>query len=239
MDITVDEIDFSKYDAVIIPGSGGPRDGLSPINSLPEWVKKKLDLVAEKADQTMTPLVLLSAGTYHKAGPLDCNGRNFQESTAMSLYLEDRGVDMSRVVEENASYDTVGNAYFTRTMHTEIRGWCNLLVIVSEFHYQRAKLLFDWIFGLPGHQNIEYKLEYTYYPDNKLSCYQFIHARQQREKMNFEIMKIKIGKLNIANLSEFHRWMFGQHDLYRSNNRKNLVLVGRKSETDDLCLETY
>ena len=30
------------------------------------------------------------------------------------------GVDMSIVYEENASYDTIGNAYMARVMHTEV-----------------------------------------------------------------------------------------------------------------------
>ena len=235
MNLNIDKIQFSDYDAVIIPGSGGPRDGLSPIDSLPEWVRLRLDKVVECALDTKVPLILLSAGTYHKAGALDLNGRNFQESTAMSLYLEKKGVDMSRVFEENSSYDTVGNAFFSRVIHTETRGWSKLLVVMNEFHYQRVKFIFDWIFGLPGHSEMKYRLNYAFYPDSGLSSKSSIDARKERERLNLELMIERVGKLEVKNLLDLHRWLYSRHDLYRSSNRGDLVLKKRQRAPDNLC----
>ena len=68
-----------------------------------------------------------------------------------------------RVFVETTSYDTISNAFFTRTTMTDIhatnvdnardgemkteKSWRNILVVTNEFHIHRTKAIFDWIFG--------------------------------------------------------------------------------------------
>lgn len=242
MDLSKTWIDFSKYDAIVIPGAGGPRDGLDPLNSLPEWVERKLSSFAKQylEQQSATPIITLSAGTYHKPGSLDCNGRNFNEATGMTLYLEHLGVPIEQIYEELASYDTVGNAFFLRLIHTSIRNWNKLLIIVNQFHYPRLKLIFDWIFGISDNKQI-YHLEYSYYPDNLLKSQKIINARWVRECSSLVEMKQRIKNLKINNLLELHQWIFQSHDLYRAKNRKQLVMVPKKNELniDPDCIDSY
>jgi len=46
------------------------------------------------------------------------------------------------------SYDTIGNALFTRQMHTDVMNWRRLLILTSKFHMKRSKAIFDWVFSL-------------------------------------------------------------------------------------------
>jgi len=236
-----EKTDFSLYDAIVIPGCGGPRDGLDPVNSLPVWVRSKLDWFARQYDGSV-PVVLLSAGTFHKAGSLDVNGRNIQEATGMTLYLEQHGIDPSMIYEENASYDTVGNAFYLRAMHTDVRSWHRLLVVTNEFHEPRVKLTFDWVFGLPSTEGSEspYRLTYLAFPDDKITPYdRCINARRTREGESLARMQSRIGELDLKSLGQFHHWMFSEHDLYCAKNRKNLVLKKIEPAVDEECIKSY
>jgi hypothetical protein len=239
VDMITGPISFDHYDAIVIPGAGGPRDGLRPAETLPEWVAMKLDCFYDRwsVERPKTPTVVISAGTYHKAGALDANGRNSQESTSMTLYLEKRGFDLAQLYEENSSYDTVGNAFFLRAIHTDVRRWRRLLVIVNEFHLERLKLIFDWVFSLAPIQ--DYEISYAYLPDEKLGDNPAIRARIDRERQSFEAMRDRIDRLKLTTLSELHHWLHREHDLYSATNRKNLVLKKKPVLVSDDCLRSY
>jgi len=237
---------FQDYDAIIIPGAGGPRNGLDPMNSLPEWITRKLDLLCQVYNnECLVPILLLSAGTAHKAGELDINGRNSSESISMALYLETNGINPENMIIENTSFDTVGNAYFLRTMHTDIRNWKKLLVLVNEFHEPRLKLIFDWIFHLPNlneHQEnfAKYEIQTWVLPDSACSDSETLHSRFLKERESYLSMQQRINDLQLKNLSEFHAWLFREHNLYNTTNKKNLIL--RKNvlaSSDAKCINSY
>jgi hypothetical protein len=51
---------------------------------------------------------------------------------------------------KTASYDPIGNAYFSLVIHVPPRRFERLLVVTSEFHIRRTDTLFRWIYGLAG-----------------------------------------------------------------------------------------
>ena len=53
----------------------------------------------------------------------------------------------SRILAETCSYDTIGNAFFARTVHTDPRGLRRLLIVNSKFHMPRTEAIFRWVFG--------------------------------------------------------------------------------------------
>ena len=249
---------LNNYDAIVIPGAGGPRDGQQIIESLPVWITAKLDAcvslvssdkqtnLASPSPSLETPIVLLSAGTYHKTPVKDVNGRDVHESTAMSLYLQQKMLNPKFIYEENTSYDTVGNAYFLRAVHTDVREWHRLLVIVNEFHYPRLSLIFDWIFKLKNNSGTPaavYQIDYLIYPDKSLpiEIESQIKHRIIRERASYESMQKRINdsNVNITSFKEFHQWMFETHDNYRSSNKTNLVLKQIKTLDCSELMETY
>jgi uncharacterized SAM-binding protein YcdF (DUF218 family) len=98
-------------------------------------------------DDVTLPILCLSAGTAHMPQLLGQDGLPIWESTSCAGYLaEHHPLSSSSVYVETTSYDTIGNAYYARTSHTDITGWRNLLIVTNEFHMTRTKAIFDWIF---------------------------------------------------------------------------------------------
>ena len=193
------------YDAILILG-GGVREG----GELPPWVASRFELaLARRSGET---LVCLSAGTWHRQPPLE-NGFPISESVAGARYLMNRGVDAKQIRIENASYDTIGNAYFTKLLHVDPSGWQRLLVITSEFHMPRTRSIFDWVFGF---EKGRYKLEYAASPDPSVGI---VHKRRDKEKQ--ALAGLLETQRKILCLRELHEWVFTEHAAYSADGRRN------------------
>ena len=194
----------SLYNAVLIPG-GGIKQG----NDVPLWVKKRLDRAIEIHQDEY--IITLSAGTTHKPLPLDRDGFPVFESTAGAKYLIKKGVNPRQILCETCSYDTIGNAYFSKVIHVDPRGFRKLLIITSAFHMPRTRAIFEWVYGLPSPGNHVYELYFEAVPD---------------EGMDEELLKIKIKREEerlehvlrlqeeIRTFQQFHQWLFTVHGAY-------------------------
>ena len=212
-----------QYDAVLIPGGGLLADG-----TVPPWVEARLD-AAITAAGAETPIVALSAGTPHKPPPGDRQGFPIFESTAAADYLVSRGVEPLRVYVETASYDTVGNAWFARMVHTEPRGWRRLLVVISEFHMERTEVVFRWVFGLPPVDR-EYQLEFLATANEGLDE-AAVMGRMARERVSLAGLGPVIERLR--DIGAFHHWLFTEHGAYKGPRR------WVAADLDDSTLRTY
>ena len=72
------------------------------------------------------------------------------EATASAAVIIGEGVPAEDVFVETTSFDTIGNAFYSRNDHCSLAGWRRLLVITSEFHLARTKAIFDWVYGAAG-----------------------------------------------------------------------------------------
>jgi uncharacterized SAM-binding protein YcdF (DUF218 family) len=100
------------YDAILIPGGGVREGGL-----LPSWVRRRLDRALELHRGEF--VIALNAGTPHRPPPLDGNGFPIFESVAAARYLISAGILQELILTETHSYDTIGNAYFSRVIHAD------------------------------------------------------------------------------------------------------------------------
>ncbi|CAD7929223.1 unnamed protein product [Amoebophrya sp. A120] len=97
----------------------------------------------------------LSAGTPHLPMPIDpTTGKTLTESGAAAKYLvKKHNVSPDRILEEGASLDTIGNAYFLRVIHLEMllktHKLVTVVVFTSEFHMPRTKAIFEHVLKLP------------------------------------------------------------------------------------------
>ncbi|KAH9582301.1 protein of unknown function DUF218 [Trypanosoma melophagium] len=151
-------------------------------------------------------LVLLSAGTTHKPNYINHAGWPIGESTSGALYLlkkcKEAAVEMKKVsdekeeeataslllrlaphdiIRETSSLDTIGNAYFLRTVHADPAGWRRLHVVTSDFHLPRTRAVFEFIFAC---DKAVYDITYEGVPSKQANREQemAVHGRSCREK---------------------------------------------------------
>jgi hypothetical protein len=190
-------------DAILVPGGGVRSDG-----DLPIWVKLRLDKALEIG--TGVPIITLSAGTIHKAPPLQPNGWPVTDAVAMAQYLERREYPSSLIWPEAASHDTIGNAYFARLIHVQPAGLRKLLIITSEFHMPRTETIFRWIFSL-DQPCPAYSLEFCETPNLGMSQ-EILEARLRKEKLRIESLQAIVPRH--TTMASVHQWLFTEHSAY-------------------------
>ncbi len=194
---------MAHFDAILIPGGG-----LTSTGELTPFVKARLDRTIEHSADLYIPL---SAGTPHCPPPLDSLGYPIFEAIPAAQYLHARGIAAERIAVETCSYDTIGNAYFARTVHTDPRGLRRLLIVNSEFHMPRTEAIFRWIFGAEGNAGAAYELTFEATPNAGLSQ-ESLAARAVREAAS--LAEVRRLASELRTLAEIHRWMFTEHAAY-------------------------
>ena len=205
---SVNTVDNLNLDVVFILAGGFNNKGV--IN---EWVKRRLDYFIKlyNSSNSIKYVVCLGGGTYHKSPVLDKNNYVIHESTGLVKYLLDNGIPKNIIMREWFSYDTIANGYFSYINFTKIRNWKNILVITSDFHLERSKLIFEWIYSL---DNTKYNLNFIGVSDKGLDT-NIINSRRIREKNSIINLKKVISKIN--NLEELHIWFHNEHNCYNCN----------------------
>jgi hypothetical protein len=193
---------MADYDAVLIPG-GGVREG----GKLPPWVAARFDLALAICGNPF--LMPLSAGTMYRPPPLE---KRFpiSEAAAGARYLVERGVGPNRILIEACSYDTIGNAYFSRVVHVIPSRFQRVLVITSEFHMPRTEVVFRWVYSLNG-PGITCSVDFMSAADVGITK-DDLSVRIKKERASLEAFR---GLQNqITSLADLHQWLFTEHSAY-------------------------
>jgi len=66
---------------------------------------------------------------------------------AMARYAVEQGVPRNDIYIEDRSLDTVGQAYFVKRYVVIPNNWGDLVVVSSDWHMERVREIFDFIFG--------------------------------------------------------------------------------------------
>ncbi|ORC89886.1 putative GPI-anchored surface protein [Trypanosoma theileri] len=235
-------------------------------------------------------LVLLSAGTTHKPNYINHVGWPIGESTSGALYLlqkckerVDAMTTMKKgkvadekemaswltphdIIRETSSLDTIGNAYFLRTVHADPAGWRHLHVITSDFHLPRTRAVFEFIFAC---DKAVYNITYEGIPSAQRNKEQqiAIQGRSCKERNGLQAfyalvhdvfgVSCSFSSFNDNNnnnndnemamytrnagvtLQSVHEWLFTQHLAYCTHE----AMVVSSSTTDILMdaetLQTY
>ena len=112
--------------------------------------------------------------------------------------------------------DTIGNAFFVKLLLTDVRKWYNLIIITSDFHLDRTKEIFNFLYCK---LDSKYNLEYF---SSKDLPNELLNLRTTKEKSSLE--KFKRNIVHIKSLEEFHEWLFQTHECYKSNPKEKHVL---------------
>lgn len=206
---------MAQHEAILVLG-GGLTDAGTPH----PWVTERLRHAAAVREDAW--IICLSGFTPHKAPPHSPEGFPISESAASMAALVGMGVPAARIVSETASFDTIGNAYFARTIHTDVMGWSRLLVVTSKFHMPRTHAIFETLFKLPARDaaTSPYRLEFAETADAGIAADDFA-ARVAKEAQGLAQWKANCDRLHFRTLRDIHRWLFTEHDCYAAGRTPN------------------
>jgi uncharacterized SAM-binding protein YcdF (DUF218 family) len=204
----------ADYDAVLILGGGLHADGPPP------WAARRLaGALAVRAAQAAPPatrLVVLGGGTPHAPPILDSGGYVVHEAAAYAEALLAAGVRPDRILKETSSYDTVGNAYFSATIHAAPARWRRLAVVTSAFHAPRTAAIFDAVYELVGAAMFGdagyFQLDHRPVSDAGLFAPAVAAARAEKEAAAAAQWLVDVGKLE--SLAALHAWVHAEHRCY-------------------------
>ena len=128
--------------------------GLKNHNTLNDWVIDRLDLAYDIYSKTNVKIICMGGGTYHKPSIINEYGYTVHESTICADYLVELGVNPKDIYREWSSYDTIANGYFAFMNYIYPLKLKNILVITSEFHMERVKIIFNWINSISLNINV-------------------------------------------------------------------------------------
>ena len=149
------------YHAIIIPAGGQTPDGPPP------HVLARLERARKIWEMSPKPkpfIITTAWGTPHKPCPHDAAGFERHEAEDNARYLLEHGVAAASLLEESVSLETVGNAYFARVLHTDVRSLTRLAIVNNRFHMPRTRAVFGHVFSLPPHEGdpaAAYELEWV------------------------------------------------------------------------------
>lgn len=192
---------MSEFDAILIPGGG-----LTASGELLASVRPRLDRALAHSADFYVPL---SAGTPHLPPPLDRHGYPIFEAISAARYLNERGISRERILPEISSYDTIGNAFFARALHTDPRALRRLLVVNSDFHMPRTEAIFRWVFGAAPDRGYELTFESV---GNLGLSDESLTVRAERERASLDVVRDLASQ--ILTFADLHRWMYAKHRAY-------------------------
>src|SRR5580658_4023913 len=193
-----DSSSVPAFDAIVIPGGC-----LTDSGELAPYVVPRLDRALARSATYFIPS---SAATPHRPPPLNARGYPIYEALAAAHYLRGRGVPERRILTETFSYDTIGNAFFTRLVHAEPRGLRKLHVVTSRFHMPRTEAIFRWVFGVSPSGGYELSFEAA---ENAGISDEALEHRAAKERASLD--RVLALAQRIATLPQLHEWMYADH----------------------------
>ena len=240
-----------KTPLVLLQGNSGPGQdkvglvvlggGVTANGGVPEHTKLRLDKAISLLSAnpgTATFIITLSGGTPHKPNPTDSQGFPVTEAKAAAKHLLDRGVPASQILEEAFSLDTLGNAYFLRTMHAEAGKFTKLVIITNSWHMARTRAMFTRVFDLPARSSgraaigRRWTLEFVEVPSGLDPA--TLAAREEREKASLAAFERETSRKLGHSMQDLHHFMFQMHSDYASSR-----LTQPREPLDPKVLATY
>lgn len=219
------EINYNEIDGIFVLAGGIDKDG-----KCHDFVKDRLNIAWQIHKLNNKPIFCLGGGSYHISPILNKSGFIIHEATSCSEYLITLGVKSNMIYKEWSSYDTIANGFFAFTNFIVPSKLKNIILITSEFHMERSRIIFEWqkqIF------NKDINIIYESSNNNNLNKH-VLEARLEREKSSINNLKNTIiPKINSLEL--FHKWFYTEHRAYCCESE----LTPNCELKDDLIKKSY
>jgi uncharacterized SAM-binding protein YcdF (DUF218 family) len=173
---------------------------------------------------------IATTGKFSKRAFFDSRVTGYKtEAQVGKKYLEDTfGMDSRLVIYKNQSIDTIGNAFYVKKICIDPYGITKCRIITSEYHLERSKVIFDWVFG-PN-----YTLEYIGTEVN-LSKDERI-TRKRREDIFISYVKTYlVGSIAPRDDKEISKFLLNEHHGYCLTERSE-ALYNAELETASIIV---
>ncbi|KAF4678307.1 hypothetical protein FOL47_000036 [Perkinsus chesapeaki] len=216
------------FDLVIVLSGGLDANGEPH-----PWVLNRLDYAAEYFCNKTRYFLVTSRGTPHKPPPIDSRtGFPIDEALVGANYLNKvKGIPAEKILMDTWSLDTVGNAFFALVAHCQPRGFTRLVVITSEFHMDRSRVIFEHLrFAL---DMTDLTIRYISVPDVGMTD-DMLEARRLKERGSLATLRTEVLP-SIRTPEDVHRWVFENHKAYAFQS-KNVEDGGEEPDCKDAAL---
>ncbi|GAX74707.1 hypothetical protein CEUSTIGMA_g2155.t1 [Chlamydomonas eustigma] len=226
----------TDLDAIVVLAGGQTTQG----SGLPPWVERRLDtcLGFQKLQSKNCPILCLGGGTPHKPPILNDKGYVIHESTACAEYLMSKGLMSSLILKEVSSYDTVGNAFFSLTIHALPAGWRKIMVVTSHFHMPRTQALFEDMYMLASQDLLKDPDRFHFWfgscSDDGLFSPDVLQVRCEREASSLNTWRRDMRGLQ--SFSQLHAWLHETHLCYAVSRQTEF---GVSTVSDSRLLASY
>lgn len=184
-------------DVIIILGGGINSDGF-----IPDAVKYRIDKGVELFKNKVAPYFIMSGSWEFWAE----HAPPRTEAEAMKEYAISLGVLEEKILLEESSKDTTGNAYFTKINFLKPKNWKNIIVITSDYHFKKAKYIFQKVLGP------EYEMDFIE-TQGKLSRPEF-EKKIQREQKVLSLLKQWMSQIKDGDDTEIKNLLYTKHPGY-------------------------
>lgn len=203
------KVDCSDDKVVVVLGGG-----ISDNGALPDHVEKRLQRAFELGGKSAT-YICSSIFTLNKSQVAQ-QGWVLSEAVEMKKFLQ-RVYSVDNVFVENASYDTIGSSLFVRLFFDFMLENKQLVIVTSDFHIDRVRLIFSKIFNL--YPKINFKsIQFTSSQSN-------INSSERTQHEVYAIRKFSELSVNWTNINDVKLWLFTHHDNY--NNFRSSRITDR------------
>ena len=127
------------------------------------------------------------------------------------------GIPATSIQEEAFTVDTIGNAYYFRTVHAEYCDNNDIYIITNKWHMPRSQAIFEYIFTLPysstdkKKSNLRPKTFHLHFEPVEDGVNEEVgKARRKREEQSLKTFNEKT-KNEFSSMQEFHHWLFTKH----------------------------
>lgn len=143
----------------------------------------------------------ITSGGKNKQGSSICIGNQLRKHAVLL------GVKPDKIITDLNSLDTVGDALFTKMNIVRKTNWKNILVTTSDYHVERSKYIFEYIFGSP------YNIKVVGCPTNDPA------RLKLAEKKSLRTFKSMFHDLNSGDDDSLNRRLMEKHPFYKNEPR--------------------
>ena len=183
--------------AIVVLGNSVAEDG-----SLPKAATRLVERAADEYRNGNFDVVLFTGRWSHRLKFTPAKS----EASAMAEYAATLRIPPERIMKEEASQDTIGNAFFSRKL---LEGYKNLLLVVYDYHKERAEFIFRKVFG------DEYKIGFSVV-DSLMDSRRLALVREA-EAHSFLLVKLYFNGIRDGDYDAIEKLVRETHQVYATS----------------------